>query len=142
MNSASFKADLTIQQAGLGLLALTNTGTQTVTIKGWPTLTFLNQANEPVGVSVQNVSVPGAGPSIPIGPGQTAFAGVKWVVGDKADPKTAVATSLSLTPPGGSKAINVNVIGTNGQSGGYIEFDFTSAQVGTLQPSSQGVLVF
>ena len=141
-SATSFTADLTIQQAGLGLLAVTNSGKHTVTIQGWPSLTFLNEANEPVSVPLRKVSVPGAGPAISLAPGRTVFAGVKWVTGDKGDPKTAVATSISLTPPGSSKAINVNLIGTNGKSGGYIEFDMTSVEVGTLQPATQGVLVF
>jgi hypothetical protein len=139
---ASFQVDLTIQRAGLGLLALTNSGKRAATVRGWPTLVFLNAANETVAVPVRKVAVPGAGPSITIGPGETAFAGVRWVVGDKANPKTFVATSLRLTPPGSTKSVNVRLIGTDGQSGGYIEFDLTSAQIGTLQPSSQGVLVF
>jgi hypothetical protein len=139
---ASFQVDLTIQRAGLGLLALTNSGKRAATVRGWPTLVFLNAANETVAVPVKKVAVPGAGPSITIGPGETAFAGVRWVVGDKANPKTFVATSLRLTPPGSTKSVNVRLIGTDGQSGGYIEFDLTSAQIGTLQPSSQGVLVF
>jgi hypothetical protein len=140
--ASSFRADLTVQRAGLGLLALTNTAEQAVTVRGWPTLTFLNAANETVSVPVRKVSVPGAGPSITIGPGETAFAGVQWTVGDKADPKTFVATTVRMTPPGGTGWVNVNVIGTDGQDAGYAEFDITSARIGTLQPSSQGVLVF
>jgi hypothetical protein len=138
----SFQADLTVQRAGLGLLALTNTGKRAATVRGWPTLVFLNAANETVAVPMRKVAVPGAGPRITIGPGETAFAGLRWVVGEKADPKTFVATSLRLTPPGSAKSVNVRLIGMDGQSGGYLEFDLTSAQVGTLQPSSQGVLVF
>jgi hypothetical protein len=64
------------------------------------------------------------------------------VTGDKGNPNTAVATSMLVTPPGGSKPINVNLIGTDGKSGDYIEFDMTSVDVGTLQPATQGVLVF
>jgi Protein of unknown function (DUF4232) len=138
----AFRADLTIQRAGLGLLALTNTGRSAETVTGWPKLAFLNAANEPVAVPVREVNVPGKGAPITVGPGETVFAGVRWVVGDKADPKTFVATTVRLTPPGATGASTVRVIGTNGQAGGYTEFDLTSAQVGTLQPSSQGVLVF
>jgi hypothetical protein len=140
--AASFRADLTVQKAGLGLLALTNTGARQVVVRGWPTLVFLNAADEPVAVPMRKVDVPGAGPSITVGPGETAFAGLRWAVGDKADTSTFVATSMRLTPPGGGTAVNVNIIGVDGQTGGYTEFDLTSAQIGTLQPSSQGVLVF
>jgi hypothetical protein len=139
---ASFRADLTVQRSGLGLLALTNTGQRPVTVRGWPKLAFLNAADEAVAVPMRQVDVPGAGPSITIGPGETAFAGLRWAVGDKGDPTTFVATSLRLTAPGGTTSTNVNIIGEDGQTGGYTEFDLTSAQIGTLQPSSQGVLVF
>jgi hypothetical protein len=139
---ASFRADLTVQRSGLGLLALTNTGQRPVTVRGWPKVAFLNAANESVAVPTRQVDVPGAGPSITIGPGETAFAGLRWAVGDKGDATTFVATSLRLTAPGGATSTTVNIIGEDGQTGGYTEFDLTSAQIGTLQPSSQGVLVF
>jgi hypothetical protein len=142
VGAASFRADLTIQSAGLGLLALTNTTRGPITVQGWPTLVFLNAANETLAVPTKKVDVPGAGPSIDIGTGETAFAGVRWVTGDKADPKTHVAMSIRLTLPRFGGSINVNIIGAGGQSGGDIEFDLTSVQIGTLQPSSQGVLVF
>ncbi|HKN98533.1 MAG TPA: DUF4232 domain-containing protein [Pseudonocardiaceae bacterium] len=137
-----FRADLTVQRSGLGLLALTNTAKRPVTVQGWPTLAFYDAADESLAVPVRQVDVPGAGPKITIGPGETAFAGVRWAVGDKADPKTFVATSLRLTPPGGSQPVTVSVIGTDGQVAEFPEFDVTAAEIGTLQPSSQGVLVF
>jgi hypothetical protein len=140
--AASFRADLTIQRAGLGLLALTNAGQQPVTVQGWPTLEFRNAADEYLAVPIRKVNVPGAGPSITIAPGRTAFAGVRWATGDKAAANTFVATSIRLTPPGGTQSVNVDIIDVNGHSGGYVEFDITSAQVGTLQPAAQGVLVF
>lgn len=141
-DAASFRADLTIQHAGLGLLALTDVTRRSIAVRGWPALVFYNAANESLAVPTKNVAVPGAGPSITIGPGETAFAGVRWVTGGKADPKTFVATSVRLTPPGYGGSINVRVVGAGGQSGGDVEFDMTSVQIGTLQPSSQGVLVF
>ncbi|HEX3651139.1 MAG TPA: DUF4232 domain-containing protein [Pseudonocardiaceae bacterium] len=137
-----FRADLTVQRSGLGLLALTNTAKHPVAVRGWPTLTFYDDADESLAVPVRKVDVPGAGPRITIGPGETAFAGVRWTVGDKADPKTFVATSLRLTPPGGSQRVTVNVVGMDGEVAEFPEFDLTDAEIGTLQPSSQGVLVF
>jgi hypothetical protein len=137
-----FRVDLTVQRSGLGLLAVTNSARRPVTVQGWPTLTFWNAADEPLTVPVRKVEVPGAGPKITIGPGETAFAGVRWTVGAKADPKTFVATTLRLTPPGGSQPVTVRVIGTDGQVADGAEFDLTTAEIGTLQPSSQGVLVF
>jgi Protein of unknown function (DUF4232) len=140
--ASSFRVDLTIQRSGLGLLAVTNAAKHPVAVQGWPTLRFYNSADESLAVPVRKVDIPGAGPKITIGPGETAFAGVRWTVGDKADPKTFVATSVRLTPPGGSQPVTVNVIGMDGQIAEFPEFDLTTAEIGTLQPSSQGVLVF
>jgi hypothetical protein len=140
--AADFRVDLTVQRAGLGLLAVTDTATRPVTVRGWPTLTFYDAADDALPVPVREVAVPGAGPSIIIGPGETAFAGVRWTVGDKADPRTFVATTLAVTPPATAGAVTVHVIGTDGQEQADPEFALTGAEIGTLQPSSQGVLVF
>jgi hypothetical protein len=138
----TFSVDLTIQQDGLGLLSVRNNGRTKATIDGWPTLTFLNAANETVAVPTKKVNIPGAAASITLAPGENAFAGVKWTDGDKASESTFVATTLKVTPPGSNAALVASVIGTDGKKQGYYEFDITSVQVGTLQPSTQGVLVF
>ncbi|QRP47399.1 DUF4232 domain-containing protein [Amycolatopsis sp. FDAARGOS 1241] len=140
--ASGFHAELTIQQPGLGLLALENTGKSAVTIEGWPQLQFLAADDSQLKVPTQNVEIPGPGPSITLRPGTNAFAGVKWETGDKGNPSTFVATTLKLVPPHGSGSTVVDVIGTDGQKVGYPEFDVTSVKVGTLQPSTQGVTVF
>ncbi|MFI5608917.1 DUF4232 domain-containing protein [Amycolatopsis sp. NPDC051903] len=142
VSASGFHAELTIQQAGLGLLALENTGKSPVTIKGWPQLQFLAADDSQLKVPTQNVEIPGPGPSITLRPGTNAFAGVKWETGDKGNPSTFVATTLKLVPPHGSGSTVVDVIGTDGKKVGYPEFDVTSVKVGTLQPSTQGVTVF
>jgi Protein of unknown function (DUF4232) len=136
------RAELTMQGGALGLLALTNTGKQSVTVQGWPSMRFLDAANGTLPVPVLRVAVPGAGPSIRLAPGRTAFAGVTWVAGDKADTSTYVATTVRLTPPGNGTSVVVGVIGTDGRVSGYPELDLKSVKVGTWQPASQGVLAF
>lgn len=140
--SGQFTVDLTIQQDGLGLLSVANKGKTKATIDGWPTLTFLNAANETLSVPTKKVNIPGAATSITLAPGENAFAGVKWTDGDKANSSTFVATTLKVTAPGSTTPVVANVIGTNGKNQSYYEFDITSVQVGTLQPTTQGVLVF
>lgn len=140
--TATFTVDLTIQQDGLGLLSVENSGKTKATLNGWPTLTFRNAANQTIAVPVKNVKIPGAAVPITLAPGESAFAGVKWTDGDKASASTFVATTLEVTAPGSKTPVVANVIGTNGKKQGYYEFDITSVQVGTLQPSTQGVLVF
>ncbi|HEY4023105.1 MAG TPA: DUF4232 domain-containing protein [Pseudonocardiaceae bacterium] len=141
-STGQFTVDLTIQQDGLGLLSVQNNGSTKATINGSPTLTFLNAANETLSVPTKNVNIPGAATSITLAPGENAFAGVKWTDGDKASASTFVATTLKVTPPGSTVPVVANVIGTSGKKQTYYEFDITSVQVGTLQPTTQGVLVF
>ncbi|HEY3606626.1 MAG TPA: DUF4232 domain-containing protein [Pseudonocardiaceae bacterium] len=135
-------AELTMQGCALGLLTLTNAGKQAVTVQGWPAMKFLDAADGTLPVPVQRVAVPGAGPSIRLAPGRTAFAGVTWVPGDKAETTTYVATTVRLTPPGTAAPVVVSVIGTDGRVSGYPELDLKSVKVGTWQPASQGVLAF
>ncbi len=136
------RAELTMQGGELGLLTLTNAGKQAVTVQGWPAVKFLDAANGTLPVPVQRVAVPGAGPSIRLAPGRTAFAGVTWVPGDKAETTTYVATTVRLTQPGTAAPVAVSVIGTDGRVRGYPELDLKSVKVGTWQPASQGVLAF
>jgi hypothetical protein len=63
-------------------------------------------------------------------------------MGRSASGCTFVATSLAVTPPGDADSIDVNVIGADGWPGGHVEFDPTSARVGTLRPAPEGVPVF
>ena len=131
-----------MQGGSLGLLTLTNTGKRSVNIKGWPAITFLDAANGSLRVPVRQVAVPGAGPLITLAPERTAFAGMTWVSGDKADASTYVATTIRLTPPGAGTPLTVSVINTNGRANGYVELDLKSVKIGTWQPASQGVLAF
>ncbi|WP_025356515.1 DUF4232 domain-containing protein [Kutzneria albida] len=138
----SYKAELTIQQAGLGLLTLTNSGTEPVTVQGWVRLTWLSANGKALQVPSRNVKIPGEGPAIPLKPGTTAFAGVKWEVGDKADASAYVATGLQLTTPSGAATLPVTLVGTDGKPATNYQLVAKSAQIGSLQPSSQGVVAF
>lgn len=132
-------AELVHQQApGSEILVVTNKGTRPLTVDGWPTLSFLNAANGSLAVPVQKVSQPGAATKTTIQPGQSAFAGVKLVFGDKGDNNTYVATTTNLTIPGAPTTV-VSLIGDDGHPAEYPELALKSVQVGTFQPSTQGV---
>jgi hypothetical protein len=132
-------AELVHQQApGSEILVVTNKGAEPLTVDGWPTLSFLNAANGSLAVPVRKVSQPGAATRTTIQPGQSAFAGVKLIFGDKADNDTYVATTTNLTIPGAPTTV-VSLIGDDGHAAEYPELDLKSVQVGTFQPSMQGV---
>lgn len=142
VSASAFHAEFTIQSPGLALLTLTNIGKSTVTIQGCETLKWLGADNSPLPVPTHDVEVPGAGPSITLRPGTAAFAGVQYTLGDKANTNTFVATTVQLTPPHGTGVTTVDITGTDGQPVQAPEFDITSVKLGTLQPATQGVLVF
>ncbi|MFC0434840.1 DUF4232 domain-containing protein [Kutzneria buriramensis] len=132
-------ADLNHQQGpGSEILAVTNKGTGPLTVNGWPALSFLNAANGSLAVPVNKVNQPGAASPITLQPGQSAFAGVKLIPGDKGANDTFVATTTNLALPG-APAVVVNLIDDNGHASEYPELDLKSVQVGTFQPAMQGV---
>ncbi|MDX8028851.1 DUF4232 domain-containing protein [Lentzea sp. BCCO 10_0856] len=135
------KVDLTMQgKPGLGLLAATNQGSAPITFQGWPKLAFTNLANEPAAIPVEQKLVPGEGPSITLQPGQTAFAGVQLDVDD--DTNSFAINTMTAELPGMGPA-KVTFIGTDGQPIADISrMKVSEAKVGTMQPATQGVLVF
>ncbi|MET9226317.1 DUF4232 domain-containing protein [Lentzea sp. NPDC003310] len=135
------KAELTMQgKPGLGLLAATNQGTAPITFQGWPKLAFTNPAGEPAAIPVEQELVPGEGPSITLQPGQTAFAGVQLDV--DGDANSFAVNEITAELPG-MVPVKVTVIGTDGQPvADLTKLKVSEAKVGTMQPATQGVLVF
>lgn len=124
---------------GLGLLAATNQGTAPITFQGWPKLTFTNPANQPAAIPVEQKLVPGEGPSITLQPGQTAFAGVQL---DVDDANSSAINEMTAELPGMVPA-KVTFINPDGQViTDTSTMKVSEAEVGTLQPVTQGVLAF
>jgi uncharacterized protein DUF4232 len=137
--STSITAELTHQQAvGSEILTITNKGSRPLTINGSPEFTFFSADNGKLPVPVQKVNMPGAASPITLQAGQSAFAGVKLVIGDKASDSTYVATTTKVTVPGAAPVV-VSLIGDDGKPAGYPELALKSVQVGTFQPAMQGV---
>ncbi|MEW2499785.1 DUF4232 domain-containing protein [Amycolatopsis sp. CA-161197] len=142
-SAETFHAELTLQpDQNVALLTLENRGKTTVTLKGWPKLRFLGADGSPLGFPIHDVEIPGAATAVTLKPGTTAFAGVKWTLGDKADPDAFVASNFEATPPGTTGTTNIDLIGLDGQTVQVPQFPIKSVEVGTLQPAAQGVLVF
>ncbi|SFS40635.1 DUF4232 domain-containing protein [Saccharopolyspora flava] len=121
------------------LLTMTNTSDKACELGGWVNLTPTNMANEPIEqVRGVNVEKPGGPADITLEPGRTAFAGVHAELGDKGDPNTYVASGFVATPADMSGSVNAPVNGPNNEP--VTEIPLKGLQVGTLQPSAQGVL--
>ncbi|GAB3684500.1 DUF4232 domain-containing protein [Saccharopolyspora tripterygii] len=121
------------------LLTMTNTSDEACQLGGWVNLTPTNMANEPIEeIAGKNVEIPGGPQDITLEPGRTAFAGVHADLGDKGDPNTYVTSGFLATPSDMSGSVNAPVNSTNNEP--VTEIPLKGLQVGTLQPSPQGVL--
>jgi hypothetical protein len=140
--TASFTAELDIQRQDVGMITLTNTSGHTVTVQGWSTLTFSNAHGDTLDVPTQKVQVPGPGPSITVVAGGSVFAPVQWTDGDKADDSTFVADSVGVVPPGAHQPVDTKLVGVDGTTPGYYEFDLKSVKIGTFQPSTHNLIAF
>jgi hypothetical protein len=151
-SATDFKADIQMQppnqfvSPGMALLALTNTSTHPCTIKGWADVTPGNLTGNSATGPEQKVTQPGPAQPITLQPGNTAFAGVRFVDDPAQKDNEFKTTEFDVTPPGAKSSISATVRGTDGQnldpssSGG--EIHLTSTQIGTLQSSPQGVVAW
>lgn len=131
-----YKVDLIPQpdRAGVFLMAVTNNSDETCPVSGWASLTPENMAGEPLEVPTENVEIPGGPTEISLEPGRTAFAGVHMELGDKNEVPTASGFKAGFQDTSGE--VNVNIDSGDQE---YLEFPIESMQIGTLQPSAQGV---
>ncbi|MEV4647990.1 DUF4232 domain-containing protein [Saccharopolyspora sp. NPDC049357] len=121
------------------LLTMTNTSDKACELGGWVNLTPTDMANEPIEeVPSENVEIPGGPQDITLEPGRTAFAGVHAELGDKGDSNTYVTSGFVASPADMSGSVNAPVNSLNNEP--VTEIPLKSLQVGTLQPSAQGVL--
>ncbi|QUH04996.1 DUF4232 domain-containing protein [Saccharopolyspora erythraea] len=136
-------ADLNAQPGGgKAMLVLTNIGNRACTVEGAPGVGFRAADNSELPVSVEAVPQPGPGRPIELLPGRSAFGGIKWTPCDKADPVCWVATTVEITSPGAAAPVVADFHGANGGDERVTELPLSAAQVGTLQPVSDGVVAW
>ncbi|GAA4621104.1 DUF4232 domain-containing protein [Saccharopolyspora hordei] len=134
---------LTPQPGRPGVLLLTavNSSQEACTVDGWADLKPLDMTGSVIDVPTEQVEVPGAPTATRLEPGETAFAGVQLELGSKEDPNVRVATGFSASMPGGEGTTNAHIASPS-NAGGYPEFPVTAVQIGSFQPTGQGVTVF
>lgn len=136
-SAEDYKVDLIPQpdRPGVNLLAVTNTSDQACPVSRVTSLTPQDMTGSPIdGVPSEEVDIPGPPTEISLEPGRTAFAGVHFELGDKNEVPAATGFRASLSDTSGD--VNVNVESGDQE---YLDFPIKSMQIGTLQPSAQGV---
>ncbi|WP_432825140.1 DUF4232 domain-containing protein [Dactylosporangium sp. CA-092794] len=132
--------DRTSGQTSMAMLQLTNTASHACTLSGWAKVTLTDAADDPVPVPTENVSQPGGPVGVELAPGTTASAGIKWTGCDKADPACGVGNGLSVSLPDAKTAVPATLTGFPPPE--KVAITIKSLQVGTIQPSRQGVVAW
>ena len=138
---ADVSADLTLQPGGTrGLLAVTNTSGSACQVSGSPGVRLLNPAAEPVPLRVSKVDQPGPAEPVVLEPGRTAFGGLKWTGCEKSSASCGAGNAIEVELPGASAWTGVELQGFPTPE--KVAITMRSIQVGTLQPSNQGVVAW
>ncbi|MBB5072783.1 hypothetical protein BJ969_005871 [Saccharopolyspora gloriosae] len=145
-SAADFKVTMQAQPSDAGadsrfLIQLENTSDKSCELGGWVNLTPTNMAGEAIDVPTENVNLPGPDADLTLEPGKSAFAGAKIERAEKSDPDAQVASGFTATPSDMNGEVNAEVSDLNGGNG-PVEMAVKSMQIGTLQPSPQGVVAF
>ncbi|MER7757642.1 DUF4232 domain-containing protein [Kitasatospora sp. NPDC097643] len=134
------KAAVQLQGPGSAMVILTNKGSRSCTVYGYPGYGGLLADNSPVEVAVKREPYPGQPVLSTLKPGTSAFAGLKWAVCEKSDPKCKVLAGVRLTPPDETTALTAEVLGLDGKPVAQLPVSAAGFTTGTLQPSNQGVV--
>lgn len=140
------KVDLILQDnhttanSRLALMELTNTSDQPCTVEGWATVMLTDAANETVKVPTRTVEQPGPASLITLKPGTSASAGVKWTTCDKSTADCPAGNGLKVTLP--KDATTVTPTLSSFPDATKSNLTMKELQIGTLQPSAQGVVAW
>lgn len=123
-----------------GLVTVTNASDHTCKVRGHFAMLLVNAADEPVDVSRKGVDKPGKAITVTVEPGRSAFAGIKWTVCDKTASDCGVGNRMRFnlqnsTDDRAAELIDFPAADKNALA-------MSSLQIGTLQPSSQGVVAW
>ncbi|MCW2503963.1 MAG: serine/threonine protein kinaselike protein [Actinomycetia bacterium] len=133
------QADRTQGSTRMAMILVENASSRTCHLDGWTSVALVNAAGDEVRVPVRNVSQPGAPTAIDLPPGTSAAAGMKWTVCDKGSATCNVGNGLRVGPPRGGR---VNATLQEFPSAEKSAITMASLQVGSLQPSKQGVVAW
>jgi hypothetical protein len=109
-------------------------------VDGRAAISLTNAADEVVAVPVKNVAQPGAAARITLKPGRAAFEGIKWTACDKADPSCGVGNGFRFNLEATTDGPLVKLIAFPPAEASNVTMK--SLSIGTLQPSTQGVVAW
>ncbi len=103
-------------------------------------ISLVNAADEVVNVPTKKVNEPGPAEAFTVKPGTSAFAGIKWTTCDKGDSSCGVGNTLRYNLEASTDGPVATLEGFPAAESSGITMK--SLQIGTLQPSNQGVVAW
>ena len=122
------------------MLQLTNKSGHTCRLYGWAGVTLYNAAAEAVFVPTQKVPQPGAPVTVDLKPGATASAGIKWTICDKQSSDCPAGNTLIVSLPGRATGVPANLAEFPALE--KSDITMTSLEIGSIQPSHEGVVAW
>jgi hypothetical protein len=136
----TLQPDLSKGTTQVALVQLTNKSKNNCAVNGRAAISLANAAGDTVDVPAKNVNEPGKAVRITLRPGTNAFEGIKWTTCDKGDASCGAGNSLRFN-------LDASTDGPFAQLSGFpnaedSDITMKSLQIGTLQPSRQGVVAW
>jgi hypothetical protein len=136
----TLQPDLSKGTTQVALVQLTNKSKNNCAVNGRAAISLANAAGDTVDVPAKNVNEPGKAVRITLRPGTNAFEGIKWTTCDKGDASCGAGNSLRFN-------LDASTDGPFAKLSGFpnaedSDITMKSLQIGTLQPSRQGVVAW
>jgi eukaryotic-like serine/threonine-protein kinase len=132
--------DPTAIGAQRGLISVANQSRTDCRVDGRAFITLYNAADEQVSVPTQPVEEPGPAIDIVLKPGGGAFQGMKWQACDTGDADCPTGNTLRGSLTSSSEGVVAELEGFPSPERSQIAM--SSLQLGTLQPSTEGVVAW
>ncbi|UQU66546.1 DUF4232 domain-containing protein [Couchioplanes caeruleus] len=127
-------------QTHRGLVTLSNKKKNSCTVEGWAAISLVNAADEVVPVKSSQVNQPGKPVKITLRPGGSAWAGIKWTACDKGDSSCGAGNTLRFNLEASTDGDVAHLEGFPNPEDSDITMK--RLQIGSLQPSNQGVVAW
>lgn len=124
----------------MALLHLKNVSGHVCHVDGSPVIALVNAADETVDVPTEDVPQPGAALPIDLNPDGGAFAGIKWTICGKDADDCPTGNTIKVGLEKGGPLVPATLEGFPDPERSGITVK--SLQVGTIQPSNQGVVAW
>ena len=122
------------------LVSVVNRSAFPCRVHGHVGLALVNAADEVVDVPRENVDQPGPSVAATVAPGASAFQGIRWTPCDKGADACGVGNTLRFSLQSGGDGPVATLVGFPAVAASGITM--ATLQIGTLQPSRQGVVAW